>query len=64
MEETLKKSLLDLYERTLEDNKEIYLALLKLCELLLAKEIITFKEMENILSVIQPKESGGKCIIN
>lgn len=51
MEEKIKKSLLEIYEQSLTDNKELYMVLVKLCNLLLIKEVLTFKEVNSILDL-------------
>lgn len=53
--ETIKKELLELYRKTLDDNADIYMVIIKLCNLLLTKEVLTFKEVNDIIQLDSEK---------
>lgn len=53
--EQIKKELLELYRKTLDDNADIYMVIIKLCNLLLTKEILTFKEVNDIIQLNERK---------
>ena len=53
--EIIKKELLTLYRRTLDDNADIYMVIIKLCNLLLTKEVLTFKEVNDIIQLDDKK---------